>query len=47
MRLRMRDILSPRDIEQIAEDAGTSITAICREAGIARSTFTRWKAGQT
>jgi transcriptional regulator with XRE-family HTH domain len=47
MRLHMRDTLSPRDIEQIADDAGTTIAAICRDAGIARSTFSRWKAGQT
>lgn len=47
MRLRMRDTLSPQDIELIAEQARTSIAAICRDAGVARSTFTRWKAGQT
>lgn len=47
MRLHMRDTLSPHDIEQIADNAGSSIAAICRDAGVARSTFSRWKAGQT
>lgn len=47
MHLRMRDTLSPHDIEHIADHAGTSIAAICRDAGIARSTFSRWKAGRT
>ena len=47
MQLRMSKLLAPTDIERIADAAGTTIAKICRDARVARSTFTRWKAGQT
>lgn len=37
-----RDTLA--DIESGAKDAGSSITEICRETGISRTTPDRWKA---
>lgn len=33
------------DLEAQARAAGKSISEVCREAGVARSTFTRWKSG--
>ena len=33
------------DLEAQAREAGKSISEVCREAGVARSTFTRWKSG--
>ena len=47
MHLRMSKLLAPTDIERIADAAGTTIAQICRDARVARSTFSRWKAGQT
>ena len=35
------------DIEDRAETLGLKFTAICREAGIAYSTFSRWRRGTT
>ena len=34
------------DLERRAATAGVSVSALCREAGVARSTFTRWKSRQ-
>ena len=34
-------------LEARAREAGISINALCRKAGVARSTFSRWKAGRT
>lgn len=34
-----------RDLEAQARAKGLSISDVCQEAGVARSTFTRWKAG--
>lgn len=31
----------------MAHDAGLTMNALCRQAGVARSTFTRAKAGET
>jgi transcriptional regulator with XRE-family HTH domain len=39
--------LTPRQIEELAENAGKSMRRVCEEAGIAQSTFSRWKAGDT
>jgi len=36
-----------RMIEDRAKTIGLSIAEICRRAGIANSTFKRWKSGQT
>ena len=44
---RMSTLLSPDDFLAAAADAGTSMSEVCRAAGIAPSTFSRWKAGQT
>lgn len=41
------DVLSATDIETLAWKAGLSMAEVCRRAGIAQSTFTRWKAGKT
>lgn len=35
------------DLEQRAKDAGISVGDLCQRAGIARSTFQRWKSGET
>lgn len=43
----MPDIYTPADIERLAKLSGKSIAQVCREAKIAQSTFTRWKAGAT
>jgi predicted transcriptional regulator len=43
----MHDLLSPQEIEARAAEAGRTMTEVCRTAGVAPSTFTRWKAGQT
>ena len=32
-------------LEAQAREAGKSISEVCRQAGVARSTFTRWKSG--
>jgi len=39
--------LTPREIEELADTAGKSMRRVCEEAGIAPSTFSRWKAGDT
>lgn len=43
----MHDLLSPAEVERLAGEAGLSMAEVCRRAGIAQSTFTRWKAGRT
>ncbi len=43
----MSQLLTPAEIEARAKDAGMSIVEVCRKAGIAPSTFYRWKAGET
>lgn len=43
----MLTIPTPSDIEGAAKEAGLSIVDLCREAEIAPSTFSRWKAGRT
>lgn len=44
---RMHQLLTPQEIESRAAEAGRTMTEVCRTAGVAPSTFTRWKAGQT
>jgi transcriptional regulator with XRE-family HTH domain len=39
--------LSPAEIEALAGSAGLSMAEVCRRAGLAQSTFTRWKSGKT
>ena len=43
----MADLLTPVQIERLAEAAGKSMKRVCEEAAIAPSTFSRWKAGRT
>lgn len=40
-------IPTPADIEYAAALQGQSIGDVCRRAGVARSTFQRWKSGET
>lgn len=43
----MADLLTPSQIESRAKAAGLSVADACKRAGIALSTFYRWKAGKT
>lgn len=43
----MSELLSPADIERLAAEAGLTLKEVCARAGIAQSTFSRWKAGKT
>jgi hypothetical protein len=43
----MRVILTPAEIETAAKAHGLSMISVCKAAGIAYSTFTRWKGGAT
>ncbi|MBX9594312.1 MAG: helix-turn-helix domain-containing protein [Roseomonas sp.] len=43
----MTDLLSPSDVERLAKQAGKTLKQVCETAGIAQSTFSRWKRGQT
>lgn len=42
-----RPLARPEEIERLAAERGKSIRDVCAEAGIARTTFSRWKAGVT
>lgn len=43
----MRYALTAAEIEARAEEAGLTMADVCRAAGIAITTFWRWKTGQT
>ncbi|RVT90738.1 XRE family transcriptional regulator [Rhodovarius crocodyli] len=43
----MAPLLTPADIEARAASCGKSMAQVCREAAIAPSTFSRWKAKKT
>jgi transcriptional regulator with XRE-family HTH domain len=43
----MHDLLSPDQVEALAAERGRSMVEVCRDAGIAFSTFSRWRAGET
>lgn len=43
----MDDLLTPQDIERMAKDRGITIAEVCRRAGIAHTTFGRWRRGET
>jgi transcriptional regulator with XRE-family HTH domain len=43
----MHQLLTAQEIETAAREAGLSMAEVCRRAGIAQSTFTRWKRGTT
>jgi predicted transcriptional regulator len=42
-----RILLVPSDVEDAAAKLGLSMAQVCRKAGVAPSTFSRWKAGLT
>jgi transcriptional regulator with XRE-family HTH domain len=39
--------MTPIDVEDMAKKAGMTMAEVCRRAGVAKSTFTRWKNGST
>lgn len=41
----MIQIPIPRDIEVLAAQSGTSVAQACKDAGLTRDVFTRWKRG--
>ena len=43
----MQHVLTPDEIEKRAERLGVSMAVACERAGIALSTFYRWKTGAT
>lgn len=43
----MNELLSPADVERLACEAGISLKEVFARAGIAHTTFYRWKAGKT
>jgi transcriptional regulator with XRE-family HTH domain len=43
----MSELLTPADIEARAKEAGLSLVELCDRAGIALSTFYRWRTGIT
>jgi transcriptional regulator with XRE-family HTH domain len=43
----MDELLTPADIERLAGEAGLTLKEVCARAGIAQSTFSRWRAGKT
>lgn len=46
-RPRMNDLLTAADLEALAKAKPISIAEVCRRAGVAESTFWRWKSGAT
>jgi transcriptional regulator with XRE-family HTH domain len=43
----MSALLTPAQMEARARDAGLSLVELCERAGIALSTFYRWRSGDT
>jgi transcriptional regulator with XRE-family HTH domain len=43
----MEDILSPDEIYLRARASGISISDLCKRAGVAHTTFYRWRAGES
>jgi transcriptional regulator with XRE-family HTH domain len=43
----MTGLLTPAQIEARAKEAGLSLVELCERAGIALSTFYRWRSGDT
>ena len=43
----MSYLIPPCEVEEHAKAAGKTMAEVCKEAGIAQSTFSRWKAGVT
>ena len=47
MKAPMADLLTPKDFEHLAVEAGLSMSQISRRAKVAHSIFVRWKGGST
>jgi transcriptional regulator with XRE-family HTH domain len=43
----MADLLTPSDVEKLAAQRGMTLRRVCTVAGVAYSTFGRWKRGAT
>lgn len=43
----MHDLMTPQQIEEMARQNGLSMRQVCQVAGIAFSTFTRWRQQKT
>lgn len=43
----MKNIPTPKEIKDRAEAIGLSYVSLCKEAGVAPSTFNRWLNGKT
>lgn len=43
----MSELLTPSQIEAQAKEAGLSVVELCKKAGVAPSTFFRWRAATT
>ena len=43
----MNDLLSADEVEQLAAKLGLTLTQLAAKAGIAHTTLTRWKRGET
>lgn len=43
----MSKLLTPQQIERRAKAKGLTLIAMCKAAGIAPSTFNRWRSGDT
>lgn len=43
----MDELLSPEDVERRAAEAGLSLKQVIERAGIAHTTFYRWRSGKT
>jgi transcriptional regulator with XRE-family HTH domain len=43
----MHDLPTPHELEVAAKAAGFTMTQVCERAGIAFSTWARWKSGES
>jgi predicted transcriptional regulator len=43
----MNCLLSPADVERLADEVGLSVAELCKRANIAHTTFYRWRVGRT
>jgi hypothetical protein len=45
--MKLSDIVTPNGLEDWAKSCGLRMNEVCREAGVARSTWWRWKNGKS
>lgn len=45
--LLMHALMTPQQIEEMAKENGLTMQQVCRTAGVAFSTFTRWRQKKT